>query len=109
MRRRGFLRGVPGENKNPTLDVGKKLWYSDDRSDPNSWAGTLQGPDVWPGLRREHDPEKPGARSVARTEARARFRGARSILIGKNYGMPMTARIPTLGLGPYRGPKCGQD
>ena len=51
--------------------IGIKLWYPDDRSDSNSWAGTLQGPEVWPGLRREHDPEKPGARNVASTEARA--------------------------------------
>ena len=53
--------------------IGKKLWYSDDRSDSNSWGGALQGPEVWPGLRREHGPEKPGARNVARTEARARL------------------------------------
>ena len=67
------LRGVLRENKNPTLDAGKKLWFADDRSDSNSSGGTLQGHEVWPGLRREHDPEKPGARNVASTEARARF------------------------------------
>ena len=71
--------------------------------------GPYKTPEVWPGQRREHGPEKPGARNVARTEARARFREAKSILIGKNYGMQMTARIPTLGVVPYRGPKCGQD
>ena len=30
-------------------------------------AGTAQGPEVCPGPRREHDPEKLRARSVART------------------------------------------
>ena len=87
----------------------KKKLFSETRSDSNPCGGTLQGPEVWPGLRREHDPEKPGARHVARTKARARFREAKSILTGKSYGFPMTARIQTLGVGPYRGPKYGQD
>ena len=51
----------------------------------------------------------PGARSVARTEARARFREAKSILPEKNEATPMAARIQTPGVGPYRGPKRGQD
>ena len=46
--------------------------------------------------RREHDSEKLGARNVAMTEARARFREAKSILIGKNSGIPMTDRIQIL-------------
>ena len=85
------------------------LGFPMNRSDSNFSGGTLQGHKVWPGLKREHDHEKPGARHVARTWARARLREAKSILIGNPYSFPMAARIQSFRVGPYRGPKCGQD